>query len=83
MEGWLKTVDARGSFVVDVGAVPRGTVARSASYPLGDPPPASRPAPLAELDLAGRLPDERLLPVKALARAYRRALLARGQQWLA
>ncbi|MDH5492261.1 MAG: PLP-dependent aminotransferase family protein, partial [Myxococcales bacterium] len=83
-QGWLRTEPARARFVIPVGRQrdlgERGSVPRVATYALGDPPPAPRPAPSAELDLSGGLPDPRLYPALTLGRAYRRGL-ARSR-WL-
>src|SRR5205085_2468310 len=88
-EGWLTAVPARGVFVSPslpdpkprrITSAPPQLAARP-GYDLAPPPsenaistwPARAPPPL-----AGGLPDLRLAPFAALARAYRRALLRHG-----
>ncbi len=86
-QGWLRTEAARGRFVTDVAPErfargEREFVPGSAAYALGAPPPTPRPWPDARHDLGSGLPDLRLLPTEALARAYRRVLARAGRRWL-
>lgn len=86
-EGWVDAAVARGTFVSAAVPEPRPRrfAARAASrdevparagFDLGPgPEPHASPAlPKGTLALAGGVPDLRLVPVAALARAYRRAL---------
>ncbi len=68
-QGWLRAEPARGTFVA--GDLPQGMVA-SRVEPVREEPTEVRPA-LAFTDGA---PDPKLVPNKALARAFRRALLS-------
>ncbi|GAB1584746.1 PLP-dependent aminotransferase family protein [Phyllobacterium phragmitis] len=68
-QGWLEAVPARGTFVAQ--DLPQGMEAPLV-VPVPDEPAAVRPA-LAFTDGA---PDPKLVPDKALARAFRRALLS-------
>jgi GntR family transcriptional regulator/MocR family aminotransferase len=91
-EGWIETDAARASFVSFAlpdarpqrfaGAVGRRrAVPARAGYDL-PPLPDFRvevPRPPAELSFGSGVPDLRLVPVDALARAYRRALRRRGR----
>jgi GntR family transcriptional regulator / MocR family aminotransferase len=84
-EGWLETARARGTFVSS--ELPAGPARPSrAVVPAAragfDLPPAPEPAPgpplpPGTLELLGGVPDPRLVPAAALARAYRRALRRR------
>jgi GntR family transcriptional regulator / MocR family aminotransferase len=81
-EGWLETAAARGTFVSRAlpAAAPRrlGPAAERAARAGFDLPPAppgpGAPLPAGTLQLLGGVPDPRLVPAAALARAYRRAL---------
>jgi GntR family transcriptional regulator/MocR family aminotransferase len=82
-EGWIVTRPARGTFVADAlpDVTPRrfGLVSRPRKHvelPLAEPWPAEPYEPLPEgvLPLIGGWPDLRLLPVSAIASAYRSAL---------
>jgi GntR family transcriptional regulator/MocR family aminotransferase len=91
-EGWITGTEASGTFVSTMlpGDVPRAfgvlrrqvppragfELARSPEYSLG---PAFRRG---NLDFGTGTPDVRLLPVDALARAYRRAMGAKGRRVL-
>lgn len=91
-EGWIETDAARASYVSS--ALPetrpqrftsavgrRAAVPARAGYDL-PPLPAFRvegPRPTAEFVFGSGVPDLRLVPVDALARAYRRALRRRGR----
>jgi GntR family transcriptional regulator/MocR family aminotransferase len=83
-EGWIETSAARGTFVTAAlpEARPRRLAARAAprvGFDLGPAlEPLPGPAPKGMLALAGGTPDLRFAPVKALARAYRRALEREG-----
>lgn len=84
-QGWVRTEEARGTFVSD--AIPELT--REAAVAAGDPRPLPTEAGFAMppardlwsptfvepgvLSLSGGLPDLRLVPVQELSRAYRRA----------
>jgi len=80
-EGWIETSRARGTFVsssLPERALPaRRERTREAGFSLRASrradPLAAEPGP-AELALIGGVPDLRLVPTAALARAYRRAL---------
>jgi GntR family transcriptional regulator/MocR family aminotransferase len=91
-EGWIETDAARASFVSS--ALPdarpqrftsavgrRAAVPGRAGYDLPPLPDfrVEAPRPQAELVFGSGVPDLRLLPVDALARAYRRALRRRGR----
>lgn len=94
-EGWLETRPARGTFVsADMpetrprrfAKLPVGKVLRAKrpGYDLGDaqaPARGTRPASI-KYPLMGGLPDMRLIPETALARAYRRAVRHRGSALL-
>lgn len=85
-EGWIETSAARGTFVTSAlpdarprrfsGKVaPRKAVPARAGFDLGPAPdPLPPPPPRGVLSLAGGVPDLRIAPAAALARAYRRAL---------
>jgi len=93
-EGWITTAAARGTFVstalpepsprrfsASADAAPRAGVPARAGFDLGPgPEPYPRQAlPPGTLALAGGLPDLRLVPAAALARAYRRVLRTQGR----
>jgi GntR family transcriptional regulator/MocR family aminotransferase len=94
-EGWIETDPARGSRVSSAlpdarptrfagGVFRRAAVPARAGYDL-PPLPAPHPEgvrPRAELVFGSGVPDLRLVPVAALARAYRRALRQRGRTLL-
>ena len=93
-EGWIETKQAGGTFVSRTlpdarprsaaGTAPRASVAARTGFDLGpgvdngEPPPYPR----GTLNLASGIPDPRLIPSAALARAYRRAVCARGSSAL-
>jgi len=89
-EGWIEARPNRGTFVAErlpdqaPGATPAGTPAPE--VPGFDLPsgldPLTGPAP-ARLDLGEGLPDPRLAPMEALAKAYQRALRRHGDTLLA
>ena len=68
-QGWLQAEPARGTFVAQ--DLPQGMLARSAA-----PVPVEPVAPRAGLAFTDGAPDPKLVPDKALARAFRRALLS-------
>ncbi len=87
-EGWVETSPSRGTFVsreipsaLRVRAADRGARgARRPGYPV-EPGPGLRASvrcPPGVLELSGGVPDLRLVPIPALARAYRRALRRPG-----
>lgn len=85
-EGWIETAAARGTFVSRelparpprrFAAAPPGR-AETAGFDLpAAPDPGATALPPGTLELLGGIPDPRLVPVAALARAYRRALRRR------
>jgi GntR family transcriptional regulator/MocR family aminotransferase len=93
-EGWIETSPARGTFVTQAlpeakprrfagKAAPRAAVPARVGFDLGPAPePLPAPPPPGVLSLAGGAPDLRFVPMKALARAYRRALQAEGESAL-
>jgi GntR family transcriptional regulator/MocR family aminotransferase len=95
-EGWIETTQAAGSFVSrsipDVRprrfspkVVRRRGVPARAGFVIGheDKYAVCTPLPPEALHMAGGVPDLRLLPATALARAYRRALQRGGSRLLA
>jgi GntR family transcriptional regulator/MocR family aminotransferase len=82
-EGWVETSPSRGTFVSqEIPAALRARtprVVRAPGYRV-EPGPSLRtaPHPPGLLDLSGGVPDLRLVPVDALARAFRRALRRPG-----
>jgi GntR family transcriptional regulator/MocR family aminotransferase len=95
-EGWLETAPGRGTFVACGIVHPpgrpfsrrlglRAEVPQQAPFPLPEPPAAYRPLalPRGTLNLSHGAPDIRLVPVRAIGRAYRRALALRGADLLA
>lgn len=92
-EGWIRTEAARGRWVSDPDEPgrpprrddgPRVAMPGRLGFSLGDTPivPSPAAAPRTRYDLSGGLPDVRLVPWDALARAYRRGLERRGQHLL-
>jgi GntR family transcriptional regulator/MocR family aminotransferase len=86
-EGWIDSAAGRGTFVsAQIPAQQRtrpslAPAARSPKpgYPLAPAPAlASRRSPRGAIDLQGGVPDLRLVPVRELARAYRRAVRRPG-----
>lgn len=83
-EGWIRTEPARGRRVAAPGSRgrplrrdegPRATMPGRLGFALGDAPgPAVSSDPALPFDLGGGLPDVRLAPWDALARAHRRVL---------
>ena len=91
-EGWIMSSEASGTFVSSglPGDVPRafGVLRREVPPRSGfdlAPPPEHALGPVfrkGNLDFGSGTPDVRLLPVTALARAYRRAMDANGRRVL-
>jgi GntR family transcriptional regulator/MocR family aminotransferase len=94
-EGWLETTPGGGTFVAHAMPDPRGRpfsrrlgvrprVPARAAFALPEPPLAYRPPvlPRGTLNLSSGAPDVRLVPARALGRAYRRALALRGARLL-
>ena len=90
-EGWLETEPGRGTFVARaLPAAPgrpfsrrlgvRAHVPPRPGFALPEAPAAYRPPhlPRGTLDLSHGAPDVRLVPARAIGRAYRRALALRG-----
>jgi GntR family transcriptional regulator / MocR family aminotransferase len=95
-EGWIETAPGRGTFVSRAIPDERGTpasrrlaprmqVPARAAFPLADPPIAYRPPvlPRGTLNLSNGAPDVRLVPARAIGRAYRRVLAQRSRGLLA
>ncbi len=95
-EGWIETTPARGTFVArglpDHRGRPfsrrlglRARVPARAAFSLQDPPASYRQPilPPGTLNLSNGAPDVRLVPVRAIGRAYRRVLALRGADVLA
>lgn len=89
-EGWITTSPARGTFVSE--ALPESLPRRATRTARAEPPartafelgpPLANPLlpkpPKGVLALGGGVPDLRLVPSSALARAYRRALKMHGR----
>jgi GntR family transcriptional regulator/MocR family aminotransferase len=83
--GWIEIEATRGAFVVGVPAEARGRrdeppIGAHAGFDLPDALPLDLPAPrdAHTLLLLGGVPELRDLPYRALARAYRAALLGRS-----
>ncbi len=92
-QGWIVTRPARGTFVADTLpeiTPPRGAAARRRSGGVGFPLPIEPRLELrvtgevarGELHLSAGVPDPRLFPVDALARAWRRAVRRDGRRLL-
>ena len=95
-EGWIETVQGRGTFVAraipDRGGRPfsprlgvRAQVPTRAAFVLPEPPVTYRPPllPRGTLRLSNGAPDVRLVPARSIGRAYRRVLSLRGANLLA
>jgi len=95
-EGWIETSPGRGTFVTRAipnrrvrpfarTAVSRVRVPATVGFALSEPPIAYRPPvlPRGTLNLSSGAPDVRLLPVRAIGRAYRRVLARGGAHLLA
>jgi GntR family transcriptional regulator/MocR family aminotransferase len=95
-EGWIETSPRHGTFITEAlpGPAARGFASRPAPgrpegaklpFTLHAPPPAYRQPvlPVGTLALSSGAPDIRLVPVRAIGRAYRRVLGRRGAELLA
>lgn len=93
-QGWLRTSPSRGTFVADdlperpprpfaSSAGVRPGIPARVGFDIGPAPePLQAPPPRGTLVLSGGVPDLRLVPATALARAYRSALRAEGRALL-
>ena len=94
-QGWIETAPGRGTFVSRAIPDERGRpfsrrlgvrqhVPSRVPFPLPEPPAIERSAslPRGTLSLSSGAPDVRLVPVRAIGRAYRRVLALRGAQLL-
>ena len=94
-EGWIESAPGRGTFVA--GAIPvlrarsfagrlatRARVPAAVPFAIAEPPAAYRQLvlPRGTLNLSSGAPDVRLVPVRAIGRAYRRVLALRGRELL-
>jgi GntR family transcriptional regulator/MocR family aminotransferase len=90
-EGWIEATPGRGTFVARAIPETRGRpfsrrlgvrerVPARAAFVLPEAPVAYRPQvlPRGTLDLSNGAPDVRLVPTRAIGRAYRRVLALRG-----
>ena len=96
-EGWLETTPGRGTFVARGIVHPRGrpfsrrpgvrtnVPLQVPPFALPEAPAAYRPPklPRGTLNLSSGAPDVRLVPARAIGRAYRRVLALRGADLLA
>jgi GntR family transcriptional regulator/MocR family aminotransferase len=95
-EGWIETAPGRGAFVTRAIPDQRGRpfsrrlgvrrhIPASAAFPLPEPPIAYRQPvlPRGTLNLSHGAPDVRLIPARAIGRAYRRVMALRGAEVLA
>ena len=95
-EGWIETAPGRGTFVtraiLEARGRPfarplgvRGHVPTRPAFPLHEPPAAYRQPvlPPGTLNLSHGAPDVRLIPARAIGRAYRRVLALRAHDVLA
>lgn len=95
-EGWIETAPGRGTFVTRTIVHPRGRpfsrrlgprprLPAREPFVLPEAPAAFRPPslPRGTLDLSNGAPDVRLVPARAIGRAYRRAVGLRGADLLA
>jgi GntR family transcriptional regulator/MocR family aminotransferase len=94
-EGWIETAQGRGTFVTralpDERARPfakklrlRSRVPARVAFEVPETPAAYRPPvlPPGTLNLSSGSPDVRLVPARAIGRAYRRAVALRGPELL-
>ena len=94
-EGWVEAVPGRGTFVAQAIVNPRGQpfserlglrthVPARAPFALAEVPEAYRPPnlPRGTLNLSNGAPDVRLVPARAIGRAYRRVLGLKGSHLL-
>lgn len=95
-EGWIETAPGRGTFVAQAIVNPSGRpfsrrlglrtqISSNVPFALPEPPAAFRPPdlPPGTLNLSNGAPDIRLVPARAIGRAYRRVLGLRGADVLA
>jgi GntR family transcriptional regulator/MocR family aminotransferase len=95
-EGWIETTPGRGTFVTHDLPAKRGRpfsrrlgvrarMPGRVAFTLPEVPTAYRPPdlPRGTLNLSNGAPDVRLVPARAIGRAYRRALAMRGPELLA
>jgi GntR family transcriptional regulator/MocR family aminotransferase len=95
-EGWIETAPGRGTFVTRTLPDTRGRpfsrrlgtrtqVPGRVAFALPDTPLAYRPPvlPRGTLNLSSGAPDVRLVPARAIGRAYRRVLALQGARLLA
>jgi GntR family transcriptional regulator/MocR family aminotransferase len=89
-EGWLEATPGLGTFVArgisSTGpAIRRPQAPPAPPFALPEAPAVYRPPvlPKGTLNLSSGAPDVRLVPARAIGRAYRRALALRGQELLA
>lgn len=95
-EGWIETTPGRGTFVTSAIVNSPGRpfsrrldlrthVPANVPFALPEPPAAYRPPnlPPGTLNLGNGAPDVRLVPARAIGRAYRRVLGLRGTDLLA
>jgi len=94
-EGWIETAQGRATFVTRVLPDERGRpfsrrlgmrahVPSRVAFALPEAPAAYRPPdlPRGTLNLSSGAPDVRLVPARAIGRAYRRVLALRGAELL-
>src|SRR5258708_7083887 len=92
-EGWIETAPGRGTFVSRAIVNPSGKpfsrrlalrthIPANVPFALPEPPSAYRQAslPRRTLNLSNGAPDVRLVPARAIGRAYRRVLGLRGAE---
>src|SRR5258708_1715148 len=95
-EGWIETAPGRGTFVSRAIVKPSGRpfsrrlalrthIPANVPFALPEPPAAYRQPslPRGTLNLSNGAPDVRLVPARAIGRAYRRVLGLRGVELLA
>lgn len=95
-EGWIETRPGRGTFITQDIPTKRGRpfsrrigvrarMPARVAFTLAETPAAYRPPdlPRGTLNLSNGAPDVRLVPARAIGRAYRRALALRGPELLA
>ncbi len=94
-EGWIETTPGRGTFVTRAMPDARGRpfsrrlgirahVSTRVAFTLSEPPAAYRPPifPRGTLNLSSGAPDVRLVPARAIGRAYRSVLALKGAEVL-
>ncbi len=90
-EGWIETSPGRGTFITRAivhshsHPIARRSLPTQVPFALPDAPAAYRqpPLPRGTLNLSSGAPDVRLVPARAIGRAYRRVLALRGADVLA